>query len=473
MAPRRPHALTRDLQEFALLRRLLRLRPLQFLLILPALLVTAVVVISAAVGIEHPNFNFGTIFTWVVWWGGLLFSFVLIGRAWCLVCPVGALGEWIQRFSLWWRSAYQAGYGFPWPRRLRTLWLPTALFLVFVWLDNGYGLSNSPRMTAGLVVILALAAAWIGLLFERRAFCRYVCPLTAFIGLNSLFSVFELRQRATDVCRRCVTKDCFRGNETAYGCPMGEFPGGGMDTNFYCTLCTECIKSCPHENIALRFRASGRDLWEMRRLRADGAFAAAIIVGLATVLPLLLVALLPGLRGALVGALPAGDWPRLVAVGLLFVAGAAASVGLVYGFSYVSARATGDGAATTRMLFTGYAYSLVPLGLFRFAADLLDHALRTWGALLDVSRALILDFPFNRALPRAVTVSHLLHPTGVYVLQVALLLSALLFSLYAMHRISLRLTADRARALASFLPMAGLALALTLAGVWTLGTALP
>ena len=56
-------------------------------------------------------------------------------------------------------------------------------------------MSNSPRLTAGLIAVLTLASAWIGLVFERRAFCRYVCPLTAFIGLNSLFSMLELRRR--------------------------------------------------------------------------------------------------------------------------------------------------------------------------------------------------------------------------------------------------------------------------------------
>ena len=51
-----------------------------------------------------------------------------------------------------------------------------------------------------------------------------------------------------------------------------------MDTNLLCILCTECIKACGHDNIALRFRAPGRDLWAMRRPRVDGAFAAITVV---------------------------------------------------------------------------------------------------------------------------------------------------------------------------------------------------
>jgi len=460
------------------IRRVLGVGPLQFLLVLPAAAAVGVVLASTAVGLEHPGFNFGTVFTWVVWWGGLLVSFVLAGRVWCLICPIGAAGEWLQRLSFWWRSSRTAGLGLRWPRRLRNLWPATALFVVFVFLDNGYGISNSPRLTAGLIVVLVLGAAWTGLVFERRAFCRYVCPLTAFIGLNALLSALELGRRDAETCRsRCATKDCYRGNDRRWGCPMDEFPGGGMDTGLHCILCTECVKSCPHDNIALRLKAPGRDLWTMRRPRVDGAFASVVIVGLATVVPLLTLAFLAGLRGLLARWLPAGvppnDPPRLVAVGALFVLGLAAAVALVWGACRLSRLAADDGAVTTRARFTRYAYTLLPLGLAKLVADLLDHALRTWGALSDVIGALLLDFPLNRVMPgRPVTVAHLLGPVEVYALQTAVLLGGLLLSVYAMDRISRALHREGEVALASFLPMAGLALILTLVSVWTLGIAL-
>ena len=467
--------LTRDVREFLLVRRIVNLRGFQFLVVLPTTAVVTVVTISAAVGILHPSFNFGTVFTWVVWWGALLASFVVFGRAWCLICPVGAVGEWIQRLSLWWRSPYTAGLQLRWPRRLRNLWLATALFMVFVWLDNGYGMSNSPRLTAGLIVVLTLASAWIGLFFERRAFCRYLCPLTAFIGLNSLFSMFELRRQDAGTCRaRCASKDCFRGNTQAYGCPMGEFPAV-MDSNLHCILCTECVKSCAHNNLALRFRPPGRDLWTSRRPRLDEAVAAAVVVGMATILPVLTLALLPGLRAILAGVLPAGsppnDAPRLVAVGLLFVLGALVSVGVMYAFGRGAGWAAGA-ATGGRALFAGCAQALIPVGLFKFLADLLDHGLRTWGAVFDVTRALLLDFPWNRAVPGRVTVVHLLTPAKVYLIQIGLVFCGLLFSLYAMHRVSRDLLGDREAAFAAFLPMAGLAFLLTLLNLWSLAVGL-
>ena len=467
----------RDLLAFRPVRRALRFGPFQFLAIVPAALIVAVVVASTWLGVDHPGFNFGTVFTWVVWWSALLVSFIFLGRAWCLVCPVGAVGEWIQRLSFWGRSRYTAGLELPWPRPLRNLWLATVLFVAFIWLDNGYGISNSPRLTAGLIMVLIVVSAWIGLLFERRAFCRYLCPLTAFIGVNSLFSTLELRSRDGDVCRTdCPTKDCYRGNARTYGCPMGEFPGGAMDTNLLCILCSECIKSCGHDNIGLRLRAPGRDLWAMRRPRVDGGFAAITVVGLATLVPLVTNTWLPTVRGWLAHTLPAGlppnDPPRLVAVGLLFALGLGASVALVHVFSFLSRQAAGIETVSTRTLFVHYAYAFVPLALFKFLADLLDHALRTWGTLGDVTRALMLDFPRNRVVPGRVTVVQLVGPVETYLLQTALLLAGLLFTLFALHRISLRLFADRDVALASFLPMAGLGVVLTLVSLWMLGGSL-
>jgi polyferredoxin len=467
----------RGLEAFGPVRRTLAIPAFQFLLVLPAAAVVTLVLLSTAVGLDHPAVNFGTVFTWVVWWEGLLGSLLLLGRAWCLVCPLGALGEWIQRTSLWWRAARAAGLDRPWPRRLRTFWLPTLLFVAFVFLDNGYGLSNSPRLTAALIVAIALGAAWVNLVFERRAFCRYLCPVTAFIGLGALTAAFELRARELDVCRsRCTSKDCFRGNDRRYGCPMGEFPGGGMDSNLHCILCTECVRSCPHGNITLRFRAPARDLWAMRRARPDGAFGAAVVVGLATVVPLLTLALLPATRRALVAGLPAGippnDPPRLVAVAALLALGLGASVGLVWGAAALGRQAAGDGRLTTRALFNRYAFALLPVGLVRWLADLLDHAVRTWGAIPDVTRALLVDFPWNRVTVGRVTVTHLVSPTALYVGQAALLLAGLVLSLVVMARISRRLEVEPQAALATVLPMSAVALVLTLAGLWTLAAGL-
>jgi 4Fe-4S binding protein len=474
MSASRFRALTTDLTTLALVRRVVRVPAFQFALVVPTTAAVAIVTISAAVGMDHPAVNFGTVFTWVVWWGALLVSLVTVGRVWCLVCPLGAIAEWLQRLSPWWRARVSAGLDLRWPRRLRSMWLGTILFVAFVFLDSGYGIGNSPRMTAALVVVITLGAAWTSLVFERRTFCRYLCPLTAFLGLSSLVAAFELRRREPTVCARCRTKDCFRGNARRFGCPMLEFPGGGMDTNAACILCTECVRSCPEENIALRFRAPGRDLWTMRRSRTDIACAAAVIVGLTTIVPLMTIAFLPDVRAVLAQLLPAGDPPndppRLVALGALFVAGIGASGVLVLGAAALGSLATG---IAPRTLFARYACVLMPIGLARYLADLLEHASRTWGALGEATRALALDFPWNRVVASGrVGVTHLLDPPAGYGIQVAMLVGGLGLTLYVAQRVAAHLVPERARAFALFVPVAGLALLFTLVSVWTIAAGL-
>lgn len=443
--------MSRDLTRLRPVRWLLGLRAFQFLVVLPTLALVAVATISAAVGIDHPALNFGTVVTWVVWWGSLLVSITLLGRAWCLVCPLGALGEWVQRLSLWWPSRITPGFGLRWPRRLGGLWLPTALFVAFVFLDNGYGMSNSPRMTAGLVVALALGALWMGLVFERRAFCRYLCPVTALIGLGALVAPLEIRRRDAALCARCAGKDCYTGNARYWGCPMGEFPGGGMESNLHCILCAECVRACPSDNLALRLRPPGEDLWTIRRARLDVAIGAASVAGIAVVAPLLMLVALPPLRAAVAAVLPHGtppnDPPHLVAIALLLAGGVAAILALVAG-------------------------ALVPIGLGRMLADLADHTLRTWGAVGHATHALLLDFPLNRALPGQPAVTHAAGPLEAYALQTVLVLGGLALSLAAMRRFTRALSRDRETARATLVPLAALALVLTLASVWTLGVGL-
>ena len=65
MRPMGHPGLGRDLQGLRPVRRLVRLRAFQFALVLPTGLAVGVALVSAAVGLDHPHFNFGTTFTWV------------------------------------------------------------------------------------------------------------------------------------------------------------------------------------------------------------------------------------------------------------------------------------------------------------------------------------------------------------------------------------------------------------------------
>lgn len=466
-----------DLMEIGVIRWLLRLHPLQFLFILPVLAIVILASISMVAGVKDPGFNFGLVATWVVWWALLIGLFAVFGRGWCFMCPFGAVVDWIQRRSLWWKTKWHLGFNFKYPRRLQNLWLGTALFVGFIFMDAGYGISNSPVLTAGLVAVLFLGAMWIALLYEKRLFCRYLCPLTVFIGMSSMFAPFEIRRKDAEVCRNCQTKDCFRGNEHYHGCPTSQFQGGEMDSNRDCVLCTECIKACPHENVTARVRWWGHDLWARKKSRLDESVAAVILASLVTMVSFILVLFLPKLYLIMRPVLPAGtppnDLPRLVSISIVYLGGIAAALLLMYGFSYMARLFSGAKNISTGTFFANFGYAAVPLGVMKFLSDILDHIFRTWGAFGDAFKALSNDFPQNRLMLSHVTVKQLMSVEQTYWLQVVMIGIGFAFGLYIARKLAGRLLPDdRNAAFRAFLPIGAFIFILAVAAVWTLSATL-
>jgi hypothetical protein len=101
--------------------------------------------------------------------------------------------------------------------------------------------------------------------------------------------MLELRANRS-VCSSCDTKACFRGAAEAPGCPMFEFPRA-MDTSAECTLCADCVKTCPSEAIRISPRMPTSELWTTLKPRFPVAGLAAGIMGIvllenATMLPI-------------------------------------------------------------------------------------------------------------------------------------------------------------------------------------------
>ena len=469
--------LSTDLLRFKPLKYVVKVHALQFVFVLPVLAAVVLASITMIYGVRHPGFNFGLVLTWVVWWGLLITMFTLVGRGWCFMCPFGASIDWLQRLSLWWKTKWGLGFNARYPKRLQNLWPAVALFIGFIFLDAGYGISNNPALTAGLVVVLVLWALWVGLFFEKRTFCRYQCPLTVFIGLSSMFSPFEIRRKDAEVCIACQTKDCFRGNDKYYGCPTMEFQGAGLDSNRDCILCTECIKACPKDNVTMRLRWWGKDLWSRKTGRLDESVGAVVLAAIVTVVSLVLVLFLPKLFLVVRPLLPAGtppnDWPRLVSIAIIYLGGISLALLMMYGFSELSRRLSGVKGIETRKVFAHFGYAVIPLGVMKFLSDILDHIFRTWGSLGDVTQALARDFPFNRLTLDQATVKQLLTADQTYLLQLLLIGSGFGISLYVAYKLAVRLfPADRTAAFRGYLPIGGFIFILTMAAVWALSAAL-
>ena len=127
--------------------------------------------------------------------------------------------------------------------------------------ENGIGLA---------VLVIALA----GSLVYDRFFCKYACPMGAFLGLISKVSIFKVR-RNTETCIDC--KACDKA------CPVNVTVSEVETvTSPECIDCGECVTACP---VADTLAVSARGKKGLSPVAA-GAFAVgtfAVLVAGATV----------------------------------------------------------------------------------------------------------------------------------------------------------------------------------------------
>lgn len=202
---------------------------------------------------------------WAWWWMLILATFPFAGRAWCAVCPFMIYGELAQKISLWVNPRQLR----PWPRQQAEKWGGWFLFglfaLILLW-EELWNLENVAYLSGCLLLLITAGAVIFSLLFERRFWCRYLCPIGGMNGLFAKLSIIELRAQQGICSATCTTYQCYKGGpqkgeglETE-GCPLYSHPAQLQD-NKDCVLCMTCLKACPHRSVELNLRPPGIELW--------------------------------------------------------------------------------------------------------------------------------------------------------------------------------------------------------------------
>jgi hypothetical protein len=377
-----------DLFQLPLLKPALRSRWPQFILRAIALGGFLVAILAGLVGTPVGSRNFGIVFVWIAWWALLMLLAVpLLGRGWCSICPIPMPGEWLQQGNVL-KPRFREAPGFfrrfvlgrRWPKAWRNIWLQNGAFALVALFSTV--ILTQPRATALVLAGFLLVAIFTGLVFERRAFCRYLCPVGGFIGLYSQLAPAELRVKDPAVCAAHKVKTCYTGSEEGYGCPWQVFPGG-LVKNTYCGTCMECLRTCPHDNIALNLRPFGADLAVPAARKLDEAFKGFIMLGSAIVY----AAVLLGPWGSLKSAaytVGSAAWLAYALVFLAFVFGLLPGLFL---FAVALGNKMSTGSKPVRRQFIDYSYALVPLGLTAWITFSLSFVLTNvsyvWPVLSD------------------------------------------------------------------------------------------
>ncbi|VVB90139.1 4Fe-4S binding domain protein [uncultured archaeon] len=363
-----------DLLQHNVMASFFKNRKTQFLFQLPAVLLLVIVVFAGFFGIQSSNNSFATISIWVIWWSLLIISLALVGRIWCLMCPFGAIGDWLQRRTFYKKIKDPFSLNRKCPAKFRNLSLAAVFFLVITWADFQFNLVNSPLNTAYFIVALLGLIVIISILFERRSFCRYVCPITGLIGLYSMFAPFELRAKEKETCKTCKEKYCISGNENGYPCPVFEYPGT-MEKNTHCILCTECAKTCHRNNISFNIRSFAGDFLTMTKTRTDEALFILLLLGITLFQALIMIRPWAGFsRDLMVYTGASYDTVRFI----LFISAAVSPV-LIYSIAIGTSKIFNQ-RIIFKDLFASYAYSIIPLGLMMHLSHNIRHLLEegTW-----------------------------------------------------------------------------------------------
>lgn len=389
-------------------------------------------ILSGLLGTPAGSRNFGIVMVWIVWWALLILVLVPVGgRLWCAVCPIPAPGEWLQRRGIVRRAPGRLRtLGLRWPGRLRNIWLQNAGFLLVALLSTT--ILTRPSVTGWLLLGFVLLSAGLGLLYENRIFCRYVCPVGGFIGLYSLMAPLELRVKDRAVCRAHTTKDCVLGTSCSYGCPWLLYPGG-VRRNSACNLCAECVRGCPKDNFALNLRLPGSDLLVGSERRLDEAYKSFIMLCCALIYSVVLLGPWGWLKD-LANMQTLAGWALyaagFLAINLLLLPG-------LFWIVVVAARRLGGLSAAHSTLFVDYAYALAPLGLAGWMAFSLSFV------FVNGSYALaVLSDPFGWGWDLLGTAHVSWRPLlsgWVPTLQMLTLVCGLLFSITVAYRIGRQL----------------------------------
>jgi len=148
------------------------------------------------------------------------------------------------------------------------------LMLIF-WSQVAMDMWQHPNKTAALLLAILLCALLTSFLFEGRIWCRYLCPLGQMVATFARTAILELRSNGDYCSNECDSYVCSTGNGEVNGCSMIKGPFL-LSTNQNCTLCGNCIKTCPNQSVRLNRRPPGWELWNARS--AD--FAAIIFIPL-------------------------------------------------------------------------------------------------------------------------------------------------------------------------------------------------
>lgn len=422
-----------DILDYGGLRRFVKSRWYPTIFQIPALILFGIIAAYLFFGPKEYGQNPGSILIWTFWWAILPFSFILVGRLWCAICPFAWISDFVQKY-------FGRRQKIPFWLGKYSYWIVDIIFILITWFDRVYGMTEHPALTGVIFLGLFLGVVICGFLYERRVFCRYICFLGNVAGNYSMAAPIELVSKNPEVCKSCKEKFCFFGRGKQAGCPYYQVIPT-KDGNRFCALCANCVKACPHDNIALRVRPFGSDFWKKMYVRFEESFFAKILVGIVIIQNIGMLSLWDEFSGFFSSF--TGITNEKILFTVVYFLTMLVPVGLMFISSAFSARASKEKMIQN---FARFGYAFIAVDLAGHLAHNLNHLLGEGKTILAALVGI-----FSQKVEQMVD-SSVLSPMTVMTLQYLILILGFLGTFFITYSIAKKKVQTKTDIIKTMLP---------------------
>ncbi len=233
----------------------------------------------------------GTVMKKIAWssfvvLAAVLVAAVLFRRTFCgTLCPLGTLQELSGKLG---RKLLGKRLDVPAKVDKPARWLKYVALAVFIALTWTLGelamrpydpwvafnhLSSAELFTELWIGLVVLVVGLVGSFFVDRFFCKYLCPMGAFLGLLSKLGLFKVK-RVAQACVNCGACD--------KACPANiAVSKGEVVTSAECIDCDACVNACPAAGALVIEGPGKKRITPIVRIVATVAIFA-LVVGVAT-----------------------------------------------------------------------------------------------------------------------------------------------------------------------------------------------
>jgi len=169
-----------------------------------------VILLVLFLGPQSRGHNTALTIFWAGWWPGVMFVFPFLGRIWCSICPFMAVGILAQE------SATKLGIELrKWPKWGETIGPSFAFglfFAILMW-EELWDLPDNGALSACLLLLITSGAVVGSVIYEKRFWCRYLCPIGAMNKMFATLSMTEIRTWKAN-CEGCTNPTCKVGGSS-------------------------------------------------------------------------------------------------------------------------------------------------------------------------------------------------------------------------------------------------------------------